>query len=269
MRPIVTLTTDFGTQDAYVAQMKGVLLSEGPESLRIEDLSHEIAAHDVSETALFLRSAVPRFPRGTLHVVVVDPGVGSARKPIIVRVGGQTLVGPDNGCFGYLFDGQEQVHAIDVERLDRPWVSSTFHGRDIFAPVAARLAAGAAPAELGERLERYEHVVFPLVELEGDRLHGRVIHVDRFGNLITNVSRRTLEQFLGEGGEARARVHVAGHTLPGIHRQYAQAARSQLLALLGSDDLLEVAAREDHAAGQLQVGTGAPVHVERVDEGAK
>lgn len=262
MPPIITLTSDFGTADSYVAELKGVLCSEGPAGLRIVDLSHELPPFDIPAAALFLRAAVPRFPAGTIHVVVVDPGVGSERAPLIVRVGEQLLVGPDNRQFGYLFDGQEQVYEIDPLLLGRSEISRTFHGRDVFAPVAARLASGAAPEALGMRVDSYQHLVFPMVEFVGDTLAGRVIHVDRFGNLITNIAQTSLRDFLGSLAREGA-VVALGERTARIVSHYAEGKPGELLALVGSSGLLELALREGHAADKLGVQVGRQVRVQR------
>ncbi|MCG8557831.1 MAG: SAM-dependent chlorinase/fluorinase [Proteobacteria bacterium] len=261
MAPIVTLTTDFGTRDAYLAQMKGVLLTEGPHDLRVVDLSHEISTHDTKEAALFVRAAIPRFPEGTIHVVIVDPGVGGVRRPIVACVRGQLLVGPDNATFGYLLDGSEQVYEIQPARLERAHISSTFHGRDIFAPAAARLAAGATPESLGARVEHYKRLVFPLVQVRNRELLGTVIHIDRFGNLISNISEGTLRGFLQGVSPERVVVYVGGHRVQGLSTHYEQTHAGELLALVGSDDLFEVAARNKSAATKLNVSVGQSVRV--------
>jgi S-adenosylmethionine hydrolase len=257
---LVTLTTDFGLADPYVAEMKGVLLREGPPDLRLIDLTHDLPPFEIAEAALFLRAAVPRFPSGTVHLVVVDPGVGSSRQAIIARVGGQILVGPDNRVFGYLFDGSEEVFVIAPEPRA---VSSTFHGRDIFAPVAAKLAAGAAPEQLGRRAESHQHMVFPLVEFAGDTLAGRVIHIDRFGNLITNITHSVLSDFLGPLDPARAQFSLGERSVRGLVDHYAQGKPGELLALIGSNGLLELAVREGNAAIKFGIEHGKHVRVQR------
>jgi S-adenosyl-L-methionine hydrolase (adenosine-forming) len=255
MTPLITLTTDFGTRDAYVAELKGVLYSEGPAGLTVVDLSHELAPFDVHAAALFVRAALPRFPQGAVHLCVIDPGVGSARRALIVERSDRLLVGPDNGLFSYLYDGSERVYAI--ERGLRA-TSSTFHGRDLFAPVAARLAAGAAPASFGARLEGYERHALPSVDLSEDALLGRVIHVDHFGNLLTNITRQTLASFAGEHA---LQIAVADRVIVGLVDHYAQA--EGLLALIGSSGWLEVAVREGSAAELLAVKVGQPLRVTR------
>src|SRR5262245_37076784 len=145
MRRLVTLTTDFGTRDAYVAQMKGVLYAQGPSDIELVDLSHELGAQQVFEAALFVRDAWPRFPPGTIHVVVVDPGVGSERRALVCSHAGQLMLGPDNGVMSLAIDADAQWLALQPERFVAAPLSATFHGRDLFAPAAARLAHGALP----------------------------------------------------------------------------------------------------------------------------
>ena len=243
--------------------MKGVLLSEGPADLRLLDLSHELPPFDVHAAALFLRAAVPRFPPASIHLVVIDPGVGSARAPIMARIGNQLVVGPDNRVFGYLFDGSEEVYVAEPATLGERALSATFHGRDLFAPLAARLAHGTPMHELGRRAESYQHLLFPLVELAGDTLLGRVIHIDRFGNLITNITRSVLFGFLQTGGDAVPLINLGEQKVRGLSTHYAQAKSGELLALIGSNQLLELAVREGNAALKLGIQVGRPVRIQR------
>lgn len=261
MAQCITLTTDFGTRDPYVAQLKGVLLSDGPKGLEIVDLSHDLAPFDVHAAALFVRAALPRFPSGTIHLAVVDPGVGSQRRALIVSLRGMTLVGPDNCLFSYLFDGSEQVYAIDPARLGERPISSTFHGRDLFAPVAARLAQGEPPDTFGPRIDSYKHMAFPMVEIRGGAIYGRVIHVDRYGNLLTNVTDATLRGFFGDDLRS-ATVTLAEHSAA-LRDHYAQVQEGQLVALIGSSGLVELSAREASAANVLNAAVGRVVKVHR------
>jgi S-adenosylmethionine hydrolase len=261
--PIVTLTTDFGTADSYVAQMKGVLCVHGPETLRIVDLSHEIAPQAVQAAALFVREAIPRFPPGTIHVVVVDPGVGTGRRALVVEVLGQLLVGADNGLFSLLFDGSERVFTIDPSRLATNHVSSTFHGRDVFAPAAAALARGSAPSSLGEPLADPVKIALREPRHTRDTVCGHVIHIDRFGNLVTNVSRSSLEQLALAGELDTLRVAVESHAGLPLRQRYADVALGALVALFGSSDLLEVAARNGNAAAMTRARVGADVVIRR------
>lgn len=257
----VTLTTDFGTRDAYVAQLKGVLYAQGPASLEVIDLTHEIGAQDVREAALFVRAAWPRFPQGTIHLVVVDPGVGSARRALALDLHGQHLLGPDNGVMSLLFDGSERAVAIDPSRLGTGAISATFHGRDVFAPAAARLADGAALGDLGLEALGLERIALPVAKPCGSQLQGEVIHVDRFGNLITNLSRAELARWAGERGLEQLRVQLAASApLPFVHT-YAAAAPGTTVALIGSSELLEIAVVQGDAAQRTGAGRGSSVSV--------
>jgi S-adenosyl-L-methionine hydrolase (adenosine-forming) len=262
MAPLITLTTDFGTRDSYVAELKGVLLSEGPPDLRLVDLSHELPPFDVHAAALFLRATLRRFPPGAIHLAIVDPGVGSARRALIVELPQMMLVGPDNALFGYLFDGSERVYEIERARLGARPVSSTFHGRDLFAPVAARLARGESPASFGPPASSYERMAFPMVELRGDSLHGRIIHIDRYGNLVTNVSEAILRGFLGDRARGMT-LYVGEQAVRELVDHYAQGKPGELVTLLGSSGLLEIAEREGSAAKLLSAEVGRTVRVIR------
>jgi hypothetical protein len=254
MAQLITLTTDFGTRDSYVAQVKGALLRLGPPDLRIVDLGHDIGAHDVREGAYFLRSVLPRFPAGTIHLAVVDPGVGSARRAIAAESCGQVVLGPDNGLLGFVLAPGARVHQI--ERVDAASVSSTFHARDVFAPAAARLACGETIAALGSPVLDPIVLSWPVPALRPDALGGEIVHVDRFGNLISNIERAQLVS------RATARVVLDGRPIGQVRDHYAQVAPGELIALFGSDGLLEVAARDGSAAALTSAGVGSALAVE-------
>ena len=256
MPPVITLTTDFGTRDPYVAQLKGVLLA-GCEGVRVHDLTHEIAPQDVLEGALFLAAAVPTFPPGTVHLAVVDPGVGTDRRAIAASVGGQHVVCPDNGLLTLLARRApiEEVRSIERTSLQREPVSATFHGRDLFAPAAALLACGGAPAELGPAVADPVELPLPRPRSEGGRLLGEVLHVDRFGNAITNLGRADVQT---AAGGRTASIEAGGRRLP-LARTYGDVAEGEVLALIGSADLLEVAVREGSAAEALGLVRGSEV----------
>jgi hypothetical protein len=250
MRPLVTLLTDFGTADGYVAEMKGVLLSLAPGA-GLVDASHEVPPHDVESARLAVARYWRRFPPGTVHLVVVDPGVGSARRALAVASDDRFLVGPDNGVLSpaLLLPGARAV-TLPVPAQ----ASATFHGRDLFAPAAARLAGGASLDSLGEPCDD------PLVRRtpEAHRLadggvRGEVIAVDRFGNLITNLIARR------DGG-----VEVAGRRVP-LARTYTDVPPGALLALTGSSGLVEIALRDGSAARELGLARGAPVVLRQRD----
>jgi S-adenosylmethionine hydrolase len=247
--PIVTLLTDFGTADGYVAEMKGVLLSQAPAATLV-DVSHDVPAHDVESARLAVARYWRRFPRGTVHLAVVDPGVGSARAALAVESDGRWLVGPDNGVLSpaLLLAGARAVHLAVGPRA-----APTFHGRDVFAPAAARLATGDALDTLGEPAD--DCVVRRTPEarrLPDGAIEGCVIAVDRFGNAITNlVAGAAVAQ---RGGT----LTLDGREVP-VRRVYADVAPGDAVALVGSNGLLEIAVREGSAAARLGVRRGARV----------
>lgn len=253
---ILTLLTDFGTADYFVAAMKGVILSRD-ERIRLVDLSHEIPPHDIRAAAFLLRSAYREFPPATVHLAVVDPGVGSQRLPIAVRTRGHYFVGPDNGIFGFLFDAEAGAVArrIAAPELMKLPVSDTFHGRDLFAPAAAALVTGFPFEEVGE-------VVTKPVRLEGFTCQygptvcqGQIIHIDRFGNCITNFDRERL----GAPGE-RIVLHAGQQTIDRVRTNYQSAAGEPFL-IWGSAGLLEISVNQGSAADLLQLTPGDPVRL--------
>jgi S-adenosylmethionine hydrolase len=257
--PVITLTTDFGRASPYVAVMKGVILSINPAA-QIVDLTHDIRPQDVRHASYFLGTAVPHFPPLTIHVCVVDPGVGSDRAAICARADPHYLVGPDNGVFTAVF----QKHAPNwVRRLTEPrfWrqnpPSDTFHGRDIFAPVAAHLSRGADSARLGP--EMMDPVLLPTRSAVtfGNRWQGEVQFVDDFGNLITNIPASKLKSL-------PVKVMVGGSPLGVVRwvRTYCDAAPGELVCLFSSDGFFEVARVNGSAAGALNVAAGTPVELE-------
>lgn len=255
---IITLTTDFGLADGYVGTMKGVILGIAPAA-RLVDLSHEITPQNVPQAAYILRRAAPYFPLGTIHLAVVDPGVGSARRPLLVVTPQAMFVGPDNGLFTFALDQPAaQAYVLDRPETWLPQISNTFHGRDIFAPVAARLATGFAPDELGTPICDAVRFDQPAPQrLGNDEIVGHVIHVDRFGNLISDVPAAWLT-------DGRWRCEIAGQRLETLTATYADVAPGTLLALVSSGGTLEVAVREGNAARALDIGAGATVTLRRV-----
>ena len=260
---IVTLLTDFGTADHFVASMKGVILSLAPGATLV-DVTHQVPPQDVRAGAFTLLAAHDTFPAGTVHVAVVDPGVGSARRPVVVAAGGQLFVGPDNGLFGLLYERHPgaRVFHLTRERYFRHPVSTTFHGRDVFAPVAGALARGATPDEVGEEITDPVRLD-PLLPRRGadGGWEGVVLHVDHFGNCITNLTRTELPD---DAALARGlRILVNGREIRSFQRWYAQegTAPGHLFAVWGSAGFLEVVAFRDSAARLLEVARGAPVMV--------
>lgn len=256
---IVTLTTDFGTQDYYVGAMKGALLTIAPQTTLV-DLTHQAPPQDLLAGAFVLHHAAREFPPGTIHLAVVDPGVGSRRRPLAVRAAGHFWIGPDNGLFGFAFDGPDcQIRAIAHPGLTPSRRSATFHGRDLFAPAAAHLAIGFPFEEMGPPVADPVRLEEMTPQRQAGRLHGQVIHVDRFGNLVTNIAAADLA---GWDGEVRIRLG-SGRELDRICRTYADVAPGTVLALVGSADLLEISVNGGSAARVLGVDRRAPVIVEQ------
>jgi S-adenosylmethionine hydrolase len=252
--PLVTLTTDFGTASPYVAAMKGVLLAVNP-AVRLVDLSHDIPPQNVRHAAFFLASALPYFPADTLHVVVVDPGVGSERVILYVETAGQRLLVPDNGCWT-LLEEPRRVLRVAEPRFWRSTVSSTFHGRDIFAPVAAHLARGVNPEQLGPAVSEWVRLEMRPPVPGMNSLTGEIVFIDHFGNLITNIPAARLQ--------TPNVLTVGRHTFRRRFRwvrTYAEAEPGTLVALASSTDLLEVAVVQGNAAHRLQATIGTPVTV--------
>lgn len=252
---IITLTTDFGRRDPYVAEMKAVILGI-TRAVHLVDITHDVRPHDVMEGALALEGAVPHFPPGTVHLAVIDPGVGSARRGLAVAAGAGLFVGPDNGLFTP-FVAQEGWRAVEprAARFRRAAVSRTFHGRDVFAPAAAHLARGIALGRLGPPVLDPVRLAWPGARVASGELVGVVVHVDRFGNLVTSIAASAVEA-LGPG----AAVRVAGRALR-LVGTYADLAPGEAGALTGSGNRLEVAVREGSAQAALRAGPGTAVVV--------
>lgn len=272
MGTIITLTTDFGLTDAYVAAMKGVILSINPEA-NIVDICHTIKPQNIAEAAFVLSTAYPFFPRGTIHVVVVDPGVGTERRAIILKTPTACFVAPDNGVLNYVVQeylvkprvaasqhlaelgpGLEAV-AITKPKYWRSPVGDTFHGRDIFAPVAARLSLGQPPLEFGEKITNLTVLPIPKPHKGANgSLVGHILHIDSFGNLITNVNRHDLPE-----ARETITVEVGGRLIKGLSRTYAEG--QGLLTLIGSSDYLEISLKEGNASAYLNAKVGDEVKI--------
>ena len=261
---IVTLTTDFGLRDGYVAAMKGVMLSRHPE-LTLVDVSHAVAPQDVMEGGFVLGQALPYFPEGTVHLVVIDPGVGTERRAIAARfrIEGRAhrFVGPDNGLLSLLcHDGApEEVVVLDnpaLWRSDEP--SATFHGRDVFAPVAARLAAGAELADVGTRVDDVQAMHWPLPRYDAEGVDGWVVHIDGFGNCITNITAAEIARHQPAGS---FKCYLGSTILHGLSPTYAAVLPGDPLILTGSSGRLEIAVRDGNAAELLSVSRGDSVNV--------
>jgi hypothetical protein len=262
MPGLITLTTDFGLSDPFVGIMKGVLLSICP-SARLVDLTHEVPPQDILAGGLALEAATPFFPPGTVHLAVVDPGVGSARRAIAVRAGGYYLVGPDNGLFTFALEGAGWTAvSVTAPEYRLAEVSRTFHGRDVFAPAAAYLAAGVPLERLGPPVSDPERLRRPGWRLEGGELVGEVLAADRFGNLITSIPAARLAEIPGPGGVA---LEVAGRRLRGPVGAYAEGGDGEPAVIVGSTGRLEIFVRAGSARDHLGAGRGAIVRVRRAE----
>lgn len=256
--PVIALLTDFGAADYFVGAVKGAILSVNPFAV-IADITHEIAPHDVEAAAFTLLAAYETFPPETIHVAVVDPGVGSERRPIVVRAGGRFFVGPDNGIFTYIYDREpsHQTFHITSEKYFRPSPSSTFHGRDIFAPVAAALSTGVKPKKLGTLINdevRLKESLRPQV-LKNGHIEGRIIHIDRFGNCITNLTR----EFLANTNQLT--VTIKRKTIRTFRDFYSSGDSEELFAIWGSAGFLEISINGQSAASKLSAARGDTVIV--------
>jgi S-adenosyl-L-methionine hydrolase (adenosine-forming) len=261
MRPVIALLSDFGARDHYAGTMKGVILGICPEATLV-DVTHEIGAHDVLEGALQLAASYRYFPAGTVFLVVVDPGVGSARRGIAVEAGDYRFVAPDNGVLTIALreTPPRRVVELSERRYARPTVTRTFEGRDRFAPAAAWIAKGTQLPALGRTITDYQRIDVPVVDASGAVLAGMVLHVDRFGNLVTNIDRRTFEAFAKHGP---IRIVAGGHGVDRLVSTYAEIGQGEVCALFGSSDHLELAANADSAAEKLRLGRQAVVEIAR------
>lgn len=255
---LVTLSTDFGSGSSYVAAMKGALLAVNPAA-RLLDLTHDLPPQNLVATAYFLADTLPWFPDKTIHVIVVDPGVGTDRDILCVEWRGQLVLVPDNGCWTSLTEDSDRpvVHRLAERRYWRSEVSATFHGRDILAPVAGHLTLGVPPAELGPPVTNWQRLSLPLPTETAQGVRGQVVIVDRFGNLISNVSARAITP--------GAIAVLPGGTPVKLVRTYGEAEPGTLVALIGSSGRLEVAVINGSAAARLGLGVGAPIDVRTRD----
>jgi S-adenosylmethionine hydrolase len=254
---IVTLTTDFGADSPYVAQMKGVILSINP-AVTLVDVTHSVPPQSVRQGALLLAEATGRFPEGTIHVCVVDPGVGTDRHIVYAEFGGQKYIAPDNGVLTEVMQHAPVGRAVVVTnaRYRLPQVSMTFHGRDIMAPAAAHLSLGLAPEELGPPAPGLTSADRPAVVVQPRRISGHVVLVDSFGNLISTIRQGDLA---GIANWDQAQVHCGGWHVQGIIRAYAQRSAGSAVALIGSSGRLEIAVVNGSACRELRAGVGDEV----------
>ncbi|WP_333653641.1 SAM hydrolase/SAM-dependent halogenase family protein [Dissulfurispira sp.] len=253
---IITLTTDFGYKDPFVGEMKGVILSINP-SVTLVDITHGIEPHKIEECAFIIGSSYKYFPSETIHIAVVDPGVGSERRPIIIEADGYYFVGPDNGIFSYVLSFSSNVKVIHIteERYMLSKDSPTFQGRDVFAPVAAWLSKGIALEAFGCTIDDFKRFEVPLPKVEGDKISGEIIYVDTFGNVITNIRKSDL-QGLGE----KFSVEIEGKVVRTV-KNYSQASDNSLYCLINSSGHLEFFVYMDSASRLFDINKGEKVTV--------
>ena len=266
MRRIITLITDFGLADEYVGVMKGVILARAPEA-NIVDISHGITRQNILQAALLLKSAYGFFPKGTVHLIVVDPGVGSDRRLILLQADGHLFLAPDNGVLSLVLEAEcfETAFEVKCEQFYLSPVSSSFHGRDILAPVAAQVAAGLEPAEVGPVIMSHSlnklKISQAVIDTRQGKIAGEVVAVDYFGNLQTNIGENCLKD-IQTAENLTVKVTIKNKTIIGIKSAYAQKAHGCLLAIIGSRGFLEIAVNQGSAASFLNVGVGDSVAIE-------
>lgn len=259
---LITLLTDFGDRDWFVAGMKGVILSIHPDAC-IVDLSHQIAPHRIDEAAYFLASCYREFPEGTIHVVVVDPGVGSARRAIAVKSARYFFLGPDNGILSYIFRDEQpvEVREIDQQKFRRETPGHTFDGRDLFAPAAARLAKHEPFESYGPVIEECLRCSIPQPHWEHAGLVGEVAYVDRFGNLISNLTSQHLEELRSTTSRRQLAIRIGDRVIKDLVDSYSNGSAGQPYALINSDGRIEIFLKEASAADLLHVGKGERIEV--------
>ena len=264
---IITLTTDFGTSDPYVGIMKGVILDINPDA-QVVDLTHAIPPQDIHEAAFSIYAAHNYFPKGTIHIIVVDPGVGTDRQAIICKIENTFFVCPDNGVLGYLLQSTENAaeHPVNAAAIQNkayylPEVSNTFHGRDIFAPVAAHLSLGVPLADFGPPVQNLIRLPMPIPQTAKGSLIGQIIKIDRFGNAITNISEHALSEFLKAEflKSAPYVIRTREVSLGKLNRAYADSEIGEPLAIIGSLGFLEIAVNGGSAEALFGLKRGEPV----------
>ena len=256
---IITLSTDFGQAGGYAGAVKGVLLRINPQ-IKIVDITHEISPFNILEGALLLNSFYQFFPRGTIHLVVVDPGVGGKRKGILVRTDNYFFVGPDNGIFSFIYDREKVREMINLTNseyfLGKP--SSTFHARDIFAPVSAYLSLGVKSGEFGRATQDCYKLKLPAPVYGKGCLTGEIIHIDRFGNLITSISSDLIQE------RNKVQIRIKNKKINYFSQYYEEEKKGKLLALIGSSNFLEIAVNQGNAQKLLKAKTGDKVKIEKI-----
>jgi hypothetical protein len=241
MGRIITLATDFGLKDHYVGAMKGVILSINPDAI-LTDITHEIPPHSIFDAAFTLMNFYRYFPVGTIHVVVVDPGVGGKRKPIAVEADGNFFVGPDNGVFTFVYRLSKRYRAYKItdSKYVLSRISNTFHGRDIFAPAAAHLSLGVPVEDLGKKVGKPVTLEIKEPVVRGEEIIGEFIHVDSFGNLVTNIPSNLIK--------GKSKIHIGRRVVEGVSKSYSDVSKGELLAIIGSSGFLEISMNQGRAS---------------------
>ncbi len=261
-RPLIALLTDFGEHDWFVASMKGVILSMNPNA-RVVDISHQIPSHQIDEAAYVLEACYRYFPEGTIYVCVVDPGVGSARRVILATTSRYNFLAPDNGLLSRVLQNERNVKIREIEhaRYRLPSEGTTFDGRDLFAPVAALLANGEPASFFGPVINDPVKSLIWMPQQQGHTLVGRIDYVDRFGNLISNVTVKQMRDFQSTIGTSKIEIHIGAHVIGELVGSYSQGDYENLSALINSSGNLEIFLQEDNAARYLQAGVGEEVRL--------
>jgi S-adenosylmethionine hydrolase len=262
-KPIISLLTDFGEKDHYVASMKGVILNINPQCILV-DITHEVRPHDIQEGAFILANTYSYFPKGTIHLSVVDPEVGGMRKPVLLVTQNYFFVGPDNGLFTFIAQREKvkQVVVLTKKKYFLPKVNMTFHGRDIFAPVAAYLSLGISPKAFGEKLEHWVKLDLKEPEVRGKRLSGEILHIDHFGNLISNIDQERFTNFIKREPFV---IQIGEKAISEIKRGYWEGKRREIIALFGSGGFLEISIKEGSAQKKLKLKKGDRVFVQNIN----
>ena len=262
--PVITLLTDFGTRDHYVASMKGVILGINPLCTLV-DISHHVRPQDIREGAFLLANAFSSFPKRAIHLAVVDPGVGGPRRPILVVTSNYYFIGPDNGIFSLVLLREKLERVIVLSNPDYflPQVSSTFHGRDMFAPVAAHLSLGVRPEAFGRETDTFTELGFARPKRGRNGLSGEIVHIDAFGNLISNINGQEISD-LSEGRSVS--IKVSRQTIHGLKKGYWEGKQGEVIALIGSGGFLEISVRAGNAQKKLKVKRGNRVRLQTLKQ---
>lgn len=259
--PIITLLTDFGIRDHYVASLKGVILGINPRCSLI-DISHQVSPQDIIEGAILLANVFSYFPKGTIHLAIVDPGVGSQRKPILLKTKNYYFIGPDNGIFTKV--AEKDIVNYGIELTNKKYflkdISKTFHGRDIFAPVAGYLSLGVKPEVFGKKINEWVKIGFKEPIIEGNKLIGEIIYIDNFGNLISNIDQNRFKNFIMS---FRFNIKIGKKSISEIKNGYWEGREGEIIALFGSSGYLEISVNHGSAQKRLKVNRGDYILVER------